>query len=104
MITSSTDLKLGREAYKRIKQYKTSSKGHLIGYLVPSCWLVGSLVRCEAKPSLWNIGQSLFWFVALIWIIIAIHNSSKTNLRDQAFLEDLRKKYGLDIDSELEDK
>jgi len=39
-----------------------------------------------------------------MWIIITIHNSSKTNVKDQAFLEDLRKKYGSDIDTELEDK
>lgn len=104
MITSSKDLQLGREAYARTKKYKVSSKGHLIGYLVPSCWLVSSIARCEANASLWNIFQVLFWFVALIWIIIAIHNSSKTSVRDQAFLEDLRKKYGSDIDSELEDK
>jgi len=102
MITSSKDLILGREAYARTKRYKISSKRHLIGYLTPSCWLVGSFLWCEGDPSLWSIGLTLFWFVALIWIIVTIHDSSKTNVRDQAFLEDLRKKYGSDIDSELE--
>jgi len=104
MITSSKDLQLGREAYARIKEYKASSKGHLVSYVIPSCWLVGSFLRCAAKASLWNICLTLFWFVALMWIIITIHNSSKTNVKDQAFLEDLRKKYGSDIDTELEDK
>jgi hypothetical protein len=104
MITSSKDLQLGREAYARIKQYKSSSKKHLIGYLVPFAWLVISFVRCEALPSLYNKCLTLFWFVALIWIVIAIHNSSKTNVKDQAFIEDLKKKYGSDIDSELEVK
>ena len=102
MITSSKDLILGREAYKRIQEYNINSKRHLIFWVTPSCWLVGAFLRCLGDITILNISLTTFWFLILIGVVISIRKSSKLNSKDQAFLEELKEKYGPDINDELQ--
>ena len=61
MSISPEDMVIGQKANARVKNYAHQKPKRLIAYLVPVIWLVGFIVRYEAKASVWNLFQIAFW-------------------------------------------
>jgi hypothetical protein len=97
MSISTEDFTIGQEATTRIKKYEHQKPKRLIEYLFPAVWLIGFIVRYEAKSSSWNLFQIIFWSLALIGLTIVEYRRRKTYLHDLATLEGLRELHGSDL-------